>query len=379
MTVDRSSQAISRRELLARARDLGLLAAGVGTLSALSAACAPSTGSGGSSSEEVNLTHFIWVGGGQGVVPREVVPAYEKAHPNVHVELYEGTNAVTYPKMVAAKEADPTKPLINFGFYNVDATVKGAKDDMWVSLDEAKIPNMKGVFPGFKRPDNKGIGWGMSAIGLIYNKNMVKQPPTSWLDLLDPAYKGKVVAFDYGFNLLLLPIAYAMGGSSKNDEDAWKELTRAAKDKQFLAFGGSNEDVKNPIVRGDAWIAPWFSSQQRVWEKEEGAPVGYVIPKEGQEAFPLYFQIVKGSTPRQIEVASEILNQYLDPTTLGRYCDLTKSIPARGDVKLSAELQADPAFAPAAIEKAIQVDWDTAAERDAEWRRRWDRDVKAVM
>jgi putative spermidine/putrescine transport system substrate-binding protein len=377
MTVDRSSQSISRRELLVRARALGLLAAGAGALSALSSACAPSTGT--SSSEQVSLTHFIWVGGGQGVVPREVVPTYEQTHSNVHVELYEGTNAVTYPKMVAAKEADASKPLINFGFYNVDATVKGTKDDMWVSLDESKIPNMKGIFGGFRRPENKGIGWGMSAIGLIYNKNMVKQPPTSWLDLLDPTYRGKVVAFDYGFNQLLLPISYAMGGSAKNDEDAWKAITKAAKDKQFLAFGGSNEDVKNPIVRGDAWIAPWFSSQQRVWEKEEGAPVGYVIPKEGQEAFPLYFQIVKGSTPRQIDVASDILNQYLDPPTLGRYCDLTKSIPARGDVKLSAELQADPAFAPSAIEKAIQVDWDTAAERDAEWRKRWDRDVKAVM
>jgi putative spermidine/putrescine transport system substrate-binding protein len=377
MTFERSSQAMSRRELLVRTGALGFLAAGAGGLSALSSACVPFIGSG--SSEQVNLTHFIWVGGGQGVVPREVVPAYEQTHPNVHVELYEGTNAVTYPKMVASKEADPSKPLINFGFYNVDATVKGAKDDMWVSLDESKIPNMKGIFPGFRRPENKGIGWGMSAIGLIYNKNTVKQPPTSWLDLLDPTYKGKVVTFDYGFNLLLLPITYAMGGSAKNDEDAWKAITKAARDKQFLAFGGSNEDVKNPIVRGDAWIAPWFSSQQRVWEKEEGAPVGYVIPREGQEAFPLYFQIVKGSTSRQIDVASDILNQYLDPTTLGRYCDLTKSIPARGDVKLSADLQADPAFAPSAIEKAIQIDWDTAAERDAEWRKRWDRDVKAVM
>jgi putative spermidine/putrescine transport system substrate-binding protein len=238
---------------------------------------------------------------------------------------------------------------------------------------------MKGIYDGFKRPDNKGIGWGMSAIGLIYNKNMVKDPPTSWLDLLDPKYRGKVVTFDYGFNLMLLPLAYALGGSAKNDEEAWKRISAAAKSKQFLAFGGSNEDVKTPIVRGDAWIAPWFSSQQRVWEKEEGAPVGYVVPKEGQEAFPLYFQIVKGSTPKQIDVASEILNQYLDPATLGRYCDLTKSIPAHKDVKVSNELSADAAFSKSAVEKAIQVDWDTAAQRDAEWRKRWDREVKAVM
>ncbi len=141
MTAERTREGVSRRELLGTAGALGLLAASGGALTALAAACGPSTGGSGSS-DPVSLTHFIWIGGGQGVVPREVVPAYEKAHPNVHVELYEGTNAVTYPKMVAAKEADPNKPLINFGFYNVDATVKGTKDDMWISLSESKIPNM---------------------------------------------------------------------------------------------------------------------------------------------------------------------------------------------------------------------------------------------
>jgi putative spermidine/putrescine transport system substrate-binding protein len=361
---------MSRRAFLRGAALLGVSAAGLGVMSAC--------GSLGQQ-EQVQLTHFIWVGGGQGVVPREVVPEYEKAHPNVKVELYEGTNAVTYPKMVAAREADPNKPLINFGFFNVDATVKGTKADMWVSLDEKKIPNMKTIFEGFRRPENKGIGWGMTGIGLIYNTKAVTTPPTSWLDLLDPKYKGKVVTFDYGFNLLLLPIAYALGGSAKNDEAAWQRIIKAAADGQFLAFGAANEDVKNPVVRGEAWIAPWFSSQQRVWQKEEGAPVGYAVPKEGQLAFPLYFQIVKGSSAKQIEHASAIINQYLDPKTLSRYCDLTKSIPASSQAELGADLKSDPAFAKSAVEGAMQADWDTAAERDAEWRKRWDREVKRIM
>lgn len=363
---------MTRREFLLRSGALGALAASGGALSSLLTACAPTE-------ENVSVTHFIWVGGGQGDVPREVVPDYMNKHPNVKIELYEGTNSVTYPKMVAAKEANANKPLINFGFFNVDATVKGTKDDMWLSLDEQKIPNMKLIFDGFRRSQNKGIGWGMTGIGLIYNTNLVKEPPTSWLDLLDPKYKGKVVSFDYGFNLLLLPIAYALGGSAKNDEEAWKRISEAARNKQFLAFGGANEDVKNPIVRGDALIAPWFNSQQRVWAQDEKAPVGYAIPKEGQEAFPLYFQIVKGSTQKQIDVASDIINTYLDPKVLSRYCNITKSIPASRDAVLSDELKADPAFSTNAVQSAIQVDWDTAAERDAEWRKRWDREVKAVM
>ena len=78
-------------------------------------------------------------------------------------------------------------------------------------------------------------------------------------------------------------------------------------------------------------------------------------------------------------MASDIINQYLDAKTLSRYCELTKSIPASKDATLSDELKNDPAFAKEAVEKAIQVDWDTAAARDAEWRKRWDREVKAKM
>lgn len=374
---------ISRREFMRRAGLLGLVAAG-GGLPTLAGCVAPQqTGgqSGGqpqASEEPVDLTHFVWVGGGQQVVPREVIPQYMEEHPNVDIEFYEGTNAVTYPKMVAAKQADPDNPLINFGFFNVDATVKGTKDDMWVSLDPEKIPNMSHIYEGFRRPDNKGIGWGMVGIGLMYNSDLVEEPPTSWLDILDPRFKGKVVTFDYGFNLLLAPLAYALGGDANNTEEAWELLSQAAADGQFLALGSSNEDIKSPVVRGEALIAPWFNALSRAWA-EEGAPLDYAVPKEGQVAFPLFFQIVKGSTPRQLDVASDIINTYLEPATLSRYCNVTKSIPASPDAELSEELADDPAFQPEAVEGAMQLDWDTMAEKDSEWRKRWDREVKANM
>src|SRR5688572_16432368 len=63
--------------------------------------------------KRIDITEFIWIGGGQGIVPREVKRAYEKLHPNVHVELFEGTNATTYPRMVAQREVNPNKPLVN--------------------------------------------------------------------------------------------------------------------------------------------------------------------------------------------------------------------------------------------------------------------------
>jgi putative spermidine/putrescine transport system substrate-binding protein len=55
----------------------------------------------------VRITFFIWAGSNQGVVPREVFKAYREARPEVTIEELESTNAITYPKMVAARRTTP--------------------------------------------------------------------------------------------------------------------------------------------------------------------------------------------------------------------------------------------------------------------------------
>src|SRR5712691_9090887 len=141
---------------------------------------------------KVKLTMFIWAGANQGVVPRAVVAGYLKAHPEVEIELWESNNAVTYPKMLAAKQANPQNPLINFGYFNVDISNRGDADDMWLPLDPARIPRLDRVHKSLRRPGNRGIGYGISGLGIMYNKNLVKDPPTSWTALWDPRWRGKV-------------------------------------------------------------------------------------------------------------------------------------------------------------------------------------------
>ena len=174
-----------------------------------------------------------------------------------------------------------------------------------------------------------------------------------------------------------MPIAHALGGDASNVEEAWELLSKAAKDGQFLAFGSSNDDMKNALVQEGA-ITVMSNSFSRKWG-EAGVPVGYAVPKEGQIAFPLFFQIVNGCTDSQIEVASDIINTYLDAETLSRYCNITKAIPAHPGAELSEELKAHPAYTAEAVQNAMFIDWDTMATKDAEWKDRWQREVLAVM
>jgi putative spermidine/putrescine transport system substrate-binding protein len=134
---------------------------------------------------ETKITFFIWAGSNQGVVPMEVITAYRAAHPDVTIEVLESNNTITYPKMVASRRTTPDNPLVHCGFFNVDSITRGDVDDMWESMDPKRIPNMANVMEKYARPDNRGVPFQMSAIGLLYNKDKVKTPPDSWAVLWD--------------------------------------------------------------------------------------------------------------------------------------------------------------------------------------------------
>lgn len=327
---------------------------------------------------EVALTMFIWSGGEQGTLPREVVGQFVRENPGATVEFYEESNAVAYPKMRAAFQANPNAPLVNFGYFNSAVTFQGDKDGMWLPLDPAKIPNMEDIYPAYRRPGNHGVGHSVSPIGIVYNKDMVTTPPTSWADVWsNPEYRGRVILFDYLWPYTGVVQAARMNGGSEAEPDAGFEIWAENTD-QLLALVTSTQQAQNLLARGDAWVTIWSKGNAQQWA-DAGAPVDFAVPKEGLVAFPLFFQMVIGTTPEQQAVAEKILNILLEPENLARWCDLNGVAPASPKVQLPDRLAGDPAYAPEAIENAMQLDWATLADLDAEYRQKWDRMVKSRL
>jgi putative spermidine/putrescine transport system substrate-binding protein len=382
---------ISRRAFLERSAALGVSSAAA--LSFL-AACGPSgtpsgtaaPGAGGKpagADGPVKLSFFVYVGANQGVVPREVVAEYTKANPNVSIELYEGTNAETYPKMAAARKVTPDQPIVNFGYFNADSNAKGDADDLWDTLDPANVPALNNVYDAFKRKDNRGIAWGMVGIGLMYNTTSVKTAPTSWMDFWDPKFKGRLALSNGNHYLSGLVTTTRAQGGKENDaaavDKSFKLISGKAKEGQIALFFLSNDQVKQPMIRGEVWLSGWFNSSVDIWANQEKGPFGYATPKEGQIAFTLYHQVVKGSTPAQKYHAERIIGMLNDKSWLSRYCNLTHSIPAAKDIQLDPELAQQEAFKTRNIEGAMQLDWPTIAAKNSEWKERWDKEVVAFV
>jgi putative spermidine/putrescine transport system substrate-binding protein len=322
--------------------------------------------------EDARITFFIWAGSNQGVVPMEVIEQFRADHPNVTIDILESNNTITYPQMVAAKRTTPKDPLVHCGFFNVDAMNRGDIDSMWESLSPESIPNMANVIDGYIRDGNRGVGYQMSGIGLLYNKDRVPEPPTSWTDLWSPEYEGKVVFFDY--DTRMITIAARLNGGDEYDPDPGFEAW-AGNATNIRALVDSNDAVKNLLVSGDAWIAPWFSSLANVWISE-GAPLGFVTPVEGAIAFPIYLTISQGVTDAERVVCEDLLNTLLAPEHAARYGELTYAVPVVENAALSDEQMNNPDLNIEVARNALLFDYAHIAEVSSEWRERWDREVK---
>jgi putative spermidine/putrescine transport system substrate-binding protein len=371
---DRAGDAmISRRDFITRATAIG-----VSLRSATSLAAMLGFPLSVEAATQLAMTFFVFAGGTQSVLPKRVATDYKKAHPNVDFEFYESSNAVTYPKMKAAKQADPTKPLVQFGYFNTPITYQGDEDDMWESIDERRVPNIKDILPRFRRPKDAGAVFCVSPVGILYHKEKVKTVPTSWTDIwLNPEYKGHVVGFDYlwSYNGALQAVLLN-GGDLAKPQAGFKVLSDHA--DQFLTLVSSTQQAINLFQRGDAWICI-FSKGIQTQMVKAGAPVGFAIPKEGMLAIPLFLQIVKGIRPDQRAVAEEIINELLSPARVLEYCVNEGYAPVSTKVKLPDSMASDAAFDQGLLGKSMAVDWGKLAKMESEYRELWDRMVKAKL
>lgn len=153
-------------------------------------------------------------------------------------------------------------------------------------LDHAKIPNMKNLNPGLLNkpydPNNAysvPYMWGSSAIG-INAKAIKPSSVTSWNDLWDPAYKGKVLLMDDVRDVFAMSLRSL--GYSGNDTDpghlkqAYEKLLKLkANVKVFNSDSPKQPFLNNEVIIGQIWGGEVYQAN------EENPDILYIYPREG--------------------------------------------------------------------------------------------------
>jgi spermidine/putrescine-binding protein len=195
---------------------------------------------------------------------------------------------------------------------------------------EDRIPNLKKIHPAFRHQFLAGKVH--TPYGLAVNTKRVKKPITSWLDLLDPEFAGKVAFPDWVWvgEEVFHAINVVAGGDAENVDpgiDKMKQLFKANK-AQII---NNVEHTKQLLVAEEVWLCPYFGARTEQ-AKAAGAPTEFVMPKEGGLSWIWNTSIVAGRPKDSIALAEEFVNTTLDADKQVAFCRQTGYPPTNIEV-----------------------------------------------
>jgi putative spermidine/putrescine transport system substrate-binding protein len=212
-------------------------------------------------------------------------------------------------------------------------------------------------------------------VGLTYNPDRVKTPPTSWADLWKPEYKGRVGITNLNSTLgtgFLVEIARMHGGSEDNVDAGFQ----AIKDLKpnIAAVAANPGQLATLYQQGQIEIGPGnFNAIQIL--KARGVPVEFAIPKEGAIAFKTTIHIVKNSPNK--ELAFKLIEAAISPEVQAKLMDSPYLIvPTNSKVKIAGEVAKSLAGSVDELKKKfVFQDWGKINQQRSAWIERFNREI----
>ena len=163
--------------------------------------------------------------------------------------------------------------------------------DMLRELDLNEIPNRKYIGEQYLRsseafdPGNKySVPYTWGTVGILYNRNMVKEPVKSWDILWDEKYSGQILMQDSIRDAFM--VALARRGYSINTTDP-KELKEAADDliaQRPLVRAYVIDQARDKMIGEEAALAVIYSGEV-IYTQRENKNLEYCVPEEGSNVW----------------------------------------------------------------------------------------------
>lgn len=242
-------------------------------------------------------------------LPQSVIDGFEKEFGvKVNYDTYSSNEEMQAKLQAGASGYDIVVP----SDYMVNVLIK---QGLLEPLSKAEIPNLKNVGQEFlDQPFDPGnrytvpYMWGTT--GLAVNSEKVKEPITSFNDLWNPKFKGRIVLLDDSREVI--GMALKALGYSRNSTDP-KQLEASKKKLQELmplvkAF--DSDSPKSLLLSGEVWLGLVWSGEAAL-ANQENPHIVYVLPKEGGGRWQDNLAIPKGA--RHKRTAEVFINYLLRP------------------------------------------------------------------
>ncbi|MGJ7486254.1 ABC transporter substrate-binding protein [Variovorax sp. LT2P21] len=320
-------------------------------------------------------TIYIGMNGGtfEKAYTQYVFPAFEKAN-NVKVVVVPGTSS----DILAKAQANKDRPQMHVMF--LDDGIMARAIGMGLCEKQRPSAALNEIYPAarFKGDMASGVSLGMT--GLAYNAKMFKEKgwaaPTSWMDLADPKYKGKVVfqsasASSFGLHGFLM-FNRIQGGSEKNVEPGFKAWPTTI-GPNVLEYIPSSAKLSEMVQTNEAAIFPLTPTAVAAM-KTKGIPVEYANPKEGSVVLIVGQCVIANNS--EPELAQKLTEFLLSPLAQANVLQYGSQIPTNPKAPVVGEGVAQVAAINGYMKTAITVDWDSINANRPAWNARWNKTIE---
>ena len=295
------------------------------------------------------------------------IAAFEKAT-GATVSLKLGNSS----QFAAALRATGGKPDMDVVFIDNSLAVQTNGEKLNETIDRKKLTHAADVIATAWGKDDSYVVAMVSATALVYNPKLVAAPPTSWLDLFDPAYAGKYAIGDISGTSGLqffLALNRIKGGTLENVDPGVEAIKPLAKGSAVLYTQA--DQLLSLFERGEIAIAPWYPDRAGV-AIDKGLSLAVAYPKEGAVGILPAVMIPKGTT--KLDLAHQFIDQVLSADGQGCFSERAYIGAVNTKVKLSDKLQKIVPYGET-LEKAWFIDPEVVAKNLPNWTRRWQREV----
>jgi putative spermidine/putrescine transport system substrate-binding protein len=298
-----------------------------------------------------------------------LVPDFkQKSGADVTLAVALAVDAVT--KLVATKSSTPP---FDVALMDQGPLMDAIKQGLFMEYPQDKSRHFKNLLPIAQ--DKWGPKFTMTLTGIAYNPKKITTPPTSWKDLWDPKYKGRVGLTSLNSSLgvaFLCEIARLNGGSEKDIEPGFKALRDLLPNVGAISANlGAHAAL---FQQGEVDIAPHnFNFVATL--KGRGADVEFAIPDSGPFGWTQSMHIPVNST--EPELAFEYIESAISPEVQAQFQqDPNWFIPTNSLVPPQGLVLKTLGRDLGAFASKVRIqDWESINAQRADWIDRFNREI----
>jgi putative spermidine/putrescine transport system substrate-binding protein len=272
------------------------------------------------------------------------------------------------PERRARAYAERGRPSFDVIYLNIAESRQAVKDGVTQAPNDA-VPQFANLYDIARIG---GYGVAFNPVTIVYDKQRASKPVTSWKDMWNPEWKGRIAWPSYPGaegTAGLLMAAKVWGGDERNIDIAFEKIKEL---KPFPAIQTSQDQLFQMFDQDVCDLSIEFGSFSRKYTETRNPNVEVANPAEGQ-VIAMNVACITVGTKNQ-KLAEEWINLHLSAPCMLAYAREIYYSPTVKNITIPEELKPKLVLEDD-VRKLIDFDWDHVIRMQGQWSSRFNREI----